>query len=910
MSPPTSVPTTIYVLLTLICITFHSVLSQPDETVRTYSLYEETPSNTFIADIRQGAGLKEEFGEDVFPTLRYAILPQSSEYSSYFTIDEVTAVLRTAQKIDRDEICRQQVSCPIRLDITIQPREYFRILKIVVEIDDTNDNPPKFVPGQFTKAIPENTQPGSSFTIPNADDPDSPKFGVKRYDLVSGAPEFALKVTNNTDGSVDLHLVLKEKVDRETKELYRVVVAAYDGGLQANSGYLTVDVAITDINDNNPTFDNETYHVNVTENVAKDITIIRVRARDPDAGMNGLVLYGWEAKTQQAFGNIFAINNSTGEISVKENLDYEKRQVYNLGVTARDQNPESLASLAKVIVKVKDVNDHAPEVTINALTTTGHVEISEGEPSGSFVAHISVADPDSGDNGEFSCSLDSPYFTIEKMYTTEYKVTTTRSLDRETAANYDLAFECADKGSPAMTSTAHISVSILDENDNPPKFTKQSYSAILAEENTVGAYIGQVNATDADLGQNGLVEYRPYGDALNFITVNPISGNVTARVKFDYEQAKTLEFLITATDHGVPPHTATTTLIIRLTDIDDEIPEFSQAEYVFDVYENLPLGTEVGKVNAFDADSPPYNQFLFALDPKVSATDAFVVEPQSGRIFTRLELDREEKSQYKLVVMAISEGAPNMRSTTDVVIHIADKNDNAPIVMFPNSYNDTIHIKNRTPVGDKVTEIVATDSDIGINSHLTFTLLEGNERDFFTMNEETGMILVKSNLEHLKDELFQLSVEVKDSGNPQHKVETVLNIVVNISSDNSMLSNQNLNIVISVAVVSAALTIILIIAIIVTKRHSPKREKQRYLSYTNGATEQKVLVMEQGKVEASGNSEIKLNKDDPSGKKVKFSKQIDFQNEQHPAKYPALDKSADSSYGSQVGLFHWFLPVF
>ena len=877
--------------------------SAQEEKILSYSIYEETPSNTFISDIRKDARLQEEFG-DVFSELRYAILPQSSEYSSYFTIDEMEGVLRTAAKIDRDEMCKVKVSCPIRLDLTIQPREYFQIIKVTVIIEDTNDNPPQFVPGRFSRSVAENTQPGASLTIPTADDPDSPKFGVKRYELVTGAPHFALKVTNSSDGTIDLHLVLQETLDRETRELYRVVVAAYDGGIPPNSGFLTIDVIVTDINDNNPKFDNQTYQVTVPENVSKDVIIIRVRAKDADAGPNGQVVYTFASKTLAAFGHLFSLNNSTGEITVKSSLDYEENTMYNLAVTARDRNPESLAALAKVIVKVQDVNDHSPEITINALTSTGHVEISEGAPIDSFVAHLSVADPDSGRNGQFTCSLASSYFNIQQMYQTEYKVVTTKTLDRETANNYDLAFVCEDHGTPALTSTTRISVTILDENDSAPQFSKQSYSTIMAENNKDGAFIVQVNATDADQGQNGMVEYRPFGSALGVLNVNPISGNVTARVSFDYEKADKFEFLIIATDHGVPPNTATATVILKLTDVDDELPVFSEPEYMFDVYENLPLGTQVGQVSATDLDSAPFNEFIFKVVPDALTTQAFVLESQTGKIFTRRELDREEQSQYQLVVMAISKGAPSMSTSVLVVIHIADKNDNSPVVLFPNLRNNTVHISSHTPVGEKVTEIKAVDADIGINSQLTYTFIGNSQRDFFTINEESGMILVKSNLEALNDELFKMQVKVHDNGHPQHTVETVLNIVVNKSLDHPMMSNQNLNIVVSVAVLSAVLTIILTVAIVITKRLDRRQNKSQYLYNTSS---EQVIVGNHGNTDPANTKVPARTKDDVRNtKEVAFNNQFDLEDEQHP-KYPVSEKSKDTQLTKVRTIFPYYV---
>ena len=859
-----------------------------------YSIYEETPKDSFVGDVRRDAQLQDKFTPEVFASLRYAILPQSSQYASYFSIDEVVGSLRTARTIDHDAICPQKEDCPITFDIAL-PKEHFQIIKITIQIDDINDNPPVFIDDHLSRPIPENTQPGRRFTIPAADDLDSPKFGVKRYELVTGAPQFALNVSTLPDGTGDLQLVLRLPLDRERRELYTLVIAAYDGGIPEKSGFLTVDMIILDVNDNRPKFDNDTYEVTVPENVSKNSVIIKLRARDSDALANGQVVYSFSSKTQAAFGSTFGIDNVTGEIYVKDSLDYEENTIYNLAVTANDKTVEALTGRAKVIVKIQDVNDHAPEITINALTSTGHVEISEGAAIDSFVAHISVADPDSGRNGQFTCSLASAYFDIQQMYQTEYKVVTTEALDRETAPLHRLTIVCKDQGVPSLTSEVPIPVTILDENDHAPKFTKSVYSEIIEENNVVGATIVQVNATDADAGGNARIEYRLRGDGARYINIDPLSGTVTARVSFDYEMFHKMEFEVIATDHGTPPKTDVAKVLLKITDTNDNNPEFEQDQYVFDVYENQPLGTEVGQVVAADADTAPYNAFMYFMDPGASDTENFVVEPQTGKIFTRQELDREGVSQFLLVVMAVSQENPSMQNSVRIIIHVADQNDNSPILLFPHPHNDTVYIGSRTPLGGRVAQILATDLDIGINARLLYQIRDDSDAGLFVINEQNGIISVKTSLADLGDKLFILKIQVSDSGSPQHKVESFLNVVVNKSLEQlPIMANQNLTIVVSVAVISAVLVIILTIAIILTKRQDKKGRKLKYVNQK--VLQPKVLMMENGK---GAEEEMDVSATEPSDnhinsrKEGSYSNNVDLADERSHTKYSAGMDQAD-----------------
>ena len=851
------------VFMFAVCLTcFTCQVTGQTERILAYSLYEETPANTFIAEIPRDAQLSLTIPVPDLSTLTYSILPNSGEYTDYFSIGEKDGVLRTTRRIDRDTICYQRVSCPLKLDVAVQPREYFRIIKVTIAILDQNDSPPSFLEGHFTRSIAENTNPGASFTIPTADDPDSPKYGVKRYEMITGAPQFDLKVTNNTDGSLDLHLVLKESVDREVRELYRVVIAAYDGGVPPRSGTLTLDIIILDVNDNYPHFTNDTYTVSVPESLEQNSIITTVRATDIDSGLNGQVVYSFSAKTEHSYGHLFRINNRTGEIYIKNKLDYEQGSTYTLSVTARDMNPESLTTMAKVIVNVKDVNDQPPKITVNALTSSGSVEIPEGESQGSLVAHISVEDADSGLSGQFSCNLESEMFTIQQLYGgTEYKIITSDVLDREQESSYNLEFICEDQGDPVLTSTALISVTVLDENDNPPSFSKQTYSAILPENNEIGASVIQINASDPDLGDNSVIEYRALGNAGNFLNVDPVTGVVTAKVSFDYEQALTLEFPIAAVDQGTPQKSSTATLIITFTDEDDSLPEFTATSYSFDVYENLPLGAEVGQVTAIDADSAPFNEFMYFMDPAASASDVFMLEPESGRIFTRKPLDREYISEYQLVIMAVSKSSPSQSNTVRVHIYVADRNDNTPSVIFPTRYNNTVYVEKALQVGDRVSTVVAADRDIGINSRLTYLITKGNEDGYFAVDTETGIISVNSeDLLMINEKIFKLNLMIKDNGSPQKTVDAVMNIVVNKSlTDLPSSSKQNLTIVITVVVISAILTVILIIAIVIIKRRET-RDKQKKVQYAQNIAGQHSLVIEnvhKTSVEApSGDSKV------------------------------------------------------
>lgn len=802
-----------------------------------YTIFEESPANTFIGDVASHSKLSEQFEADILDNLKFVVIIQGNVNAKYFKVDEVDGVLRTAMEIDRDVICPQQTDCTLRLDIAAHsPPEVFQIIKIAVSINDQNDNAPTFRDATVTRSIPEDTPPGTSFSIPTADDTDSPKFGVKDYHM-TGPSEFELKVTQVDGVPTDLHLVLKERMDREMLDHYRITVSALDGGVPPRTGSVSVEIVITDVNDNYPRFSNQTYGATVPEDVTRGFTVLRVTAIDKDSGANGEVVYGFSRSTARAFGDVFHINATTGDIIVASILDYELTQIYNLVVTATEKNAESVPTEAKATIRVTDVNDNGPKITVSTLSTTGQVQVSESASTGAFVALISVQDPDSGLGGQFKCALGTNTFRLQQLYPTEYTLETVSRLDRETIALHRIGFSCWDAGSPPQTSSVDIAIVVVDENDNEPRFTEATYSTVVKENNEEGQFLMAVTAEDVDAGNNGAVTYSLQGDAYQYITVDSVTGNVTAKISFDYEKIQQIRGTIVASDSGKTPLTSTVEIVLDIVDVDDESPVFAESHYDFHVFENQPVGTKLkGKpLSASDDDTFPFNEFFFSLAPNCSAAALFAVNPETGSITTRTNLDREDKDVYTLTVVATDRHSPNLSSEVEVYVEVWDDNDHAPVVIFPRTGNSTVYISSQASVGFTMPKIVAYDNDVGINARLSYSIVGGNEKNYFTIDESVGVISVRSEFRHRREDevLFTLQILVKDNGaSPKSAENASYKIIVKnvpVAATQASFVQQNLTIVLAVAVVSGTLIVILVVAIAIVFRQERRRKREVYL---------------------------------------------------------------------------------
>ena len=809
-------------------------LSQEDGTLH-YKLQEEVLVGTQVGNILQDSGLSRKYSVDVIKNLQFSFLSEPRVRLSIGTSD---GIIRTSGRIDRDKICPHKDICRVSLDVAVRPVLYFQIVKASVEIVDINDNWPKFPEPEITHPILESATIGSSFVIPSAVDEDSPAFGIERYELTqSSSDKFQLKVTPKLDGSKDVRLVLRGELDREVEDQYHVQVLAYDGGTKPGKLELTINVL--DSNDNDPIFTNTTYFVTTYENVGVRHVILKVHAADRDSGVNGRVVYGFSSQTQAMYGSLFGINNQTGEIFVKGRLDHEEAAIYHLMVTAADQGPDSLPADATVVVHILDLNDNPPQITVNTLaaSATNRAEIAEDSPTGTFVAHVTVTDPDSGNNGRFNCSLNDNSFSLVQKYETEYQIITAAGLDRERVPQYNLALVCRDMGAETQVAIKHIQVIVTDTNDHTPVFQQQKYTATLIENNFVGASLVSVNASDRDSGANADIRYSVSREASNWFHVNPHTGAITAKESIDRERNDMFSFYVLAADHGHPAKTGSAVVVVNIEDVNDEAPRFSKpGGYTMSVAENKSPGAEVGAVSADDLDGPEFNSFHYSLESGGRVADVFFIHPRTGLITTKVKLDREEQLVYYLKVKASDDSTPPKSGTVSVTVYVTDVNDNKPQFDYPTKDNNSVHISNMVPKDYTVAKVSAHDLDMDVNSKLSYIFFSGNEERIFAIDEDVGTITVTTDMSAITFHVYGLHIMAKDHGIPERYDVATLNIIVNKSipfplgggSNNSILSGHNFVIVISLACACAVITIILVIAIILIRRQDRGKRIHKY----------------------------------------------------------------------------------
>ena len=633
-------------------------IRQSDGTLEVkYRLEEEQEVGIYVGNVREDTHLASVYSADVMHKLQFRFLRQHQQPLP-FSVDVNTGVITTSGRVDRDVICPGAETCEVKLDVAVQPAQYFRVIRVTIAILDINDNAPRFPDAVVRFAILESAAVGTGLVLPVAVDPDSPKFSVRGYRDVTHSDTFDLREIrkpDSTSGSGELRLVLARPLNRERVDKYQLKIMAADGGTPALSGVVDVSVDVLDVNDNSPVFERNEYEATIVENAPPRTVVARVVATDADSGLNGQIVYEFTSLTQSSFGHIFAVTNTSGDVYVIGSVDYEERTAYQLVVVARDRGPESVASSVTVTVKVTDTNDNAPEISVDTLTgDTGVAVASEDAEPGTFVAHVAVSDRDSGRAGQVDCVVSDGHFRLKPMSSgddgDEYQLVTAAKLDRESRASYDVGIVCRDRGPEPRERVERVKISVVDVNDNDPQFRYPSYRTELIENNYVGAVVLRVNASDADAGHNAALRYSLRGGS--GFEVDEDSGVIKATDRFDRELAPSYRFFVVASDHGQPTaRSSSAEVIVDIVDVNDESPRFEHQTYSLDVDENSPVGTEVGTVKAIDSDVGSFGHVTYT-----TTSDLFSVDSETGRITTLQPLDHEVVKSYSLTVVASDSG--------------------------------------------------------------------------------------------------------------------------------------------------------------------------------------------------------------------------------------------------------------
>ncbi|XP_069387746.1 protocadherin gamma-A11-like isoform X38 [Paralichthys olivaceus] len=634
-----------------------------------YSVPEEMRPGSIVGNIAKDLGL--EVGK-LFT--RKARIDTEENHQHYCDINLKTGDFVIREKIDREELCAEKVSCLLKFELVLEsPLELHRISLL---IQDVNDNTPVFPKDTIKLEIRESADKGARYRVNEAHDADLGQNTVKQYNLEKNE-HFVLSVRDDSDGSKSVELVLDKELDREKEHDLNFMLIAVDGGVPQRSGTANIHVSVLDANDNAPVFDQAVYKASLPENAAVDTVVVAVSASDEDEGINGEVTYEFSRISERA-KRVFSLNSKTGEIKVIGPLDFESNSKYEMRIDAKDGY--GLSSDSKVMIDIIDVNDNAPVIYLKSLTNP----MPENVSPGTEVGIVNVQDRDSETSGQVRCSIQQNVpFKLVPSIKNYYSLVTTGQLDRELVSDYNITITATDEGSPPLSSSKTVQLSVADINDNPPVFEEQSYSAYVTENNKPGSTLCSVTARDPDWRQNGTVVYSLLAGEVNgapvssYLSVNGDTGVIHAVRSFDYEQFRSFKVHVMARDNGSPPLSSNVTVSVFISDVNDNSPQilYPAPEGNSFMTELVPKaahgGSLVSKVIAVDADSGQ-NAWLSYHIVKSTDPGLFTIGVHSGEIRTQRDISESDSMKQNLIVAVKDNGQPSLSATCSMYLLISD----------------------------------------------------------------------------------------------------------------------------------------------------------------------------------------------------------------------------------------------
>uniref|UniRef100_G3N7U4 Cadherin, EGF LAG seven-pass G-type receptor 2 n=1 Tax=Gasterosteus aculeatus aculeatus TaxID=481459 RepID=G3N7U4_GASAC len=721
------------------------------------SVAENQPSGTSVVVLKAVDGDEGEAGR-----LEYFIEALfDSRSNNLFAVDPANGYVSTVEVLDR-ETKDTHVFRVTAVDHGVPRRTAMATLTITVR--DTNDHDPVFEQQDYKESIRENLEISYEVLTVRATDGDAPVNGNILYRIV------------NTNGSNDVFEIdsrsgvirTRGLVDREEVEAYMLLVEANDQGRDPGprSATATVHIVVEDDNDNAPQFSEKRYVVQVPEDMTPNTEILQVTATDRDRGSNAVVHFSIMSGNTRGQ---FYIDAQTGNMDLVSHLDYEANKEYTLRIRAQDGGRPPLSNISGLVtVQVLDVNDNAPIF----VSTPFQATVLENVPPGYSIIHIQAVDADSGNNSrlEYRLTETTPNFPFTINNSTGWLVVASE-LDRESVDFYNFGVEARDHGYPVMSSSASISMTILDVNDNNPEFTQKGYYMRLNEDAVVGTSVVTVSAVDQDI--NSVVTYQiSSGNTRNRFSITSQSGGglITLALPLDYKLERQYVLTVTASD-GTRLDNAK--VFVNVTDANTHRPVFQSSHYTVNINEDRPVGTTVVLISATDEDTGENARITYYMDDSIPQFD---IDPDTGAVTTRMELDYEDQVSYTLAITARDNGIPQKSDTTYLEILVNDVNDNSPRFLRDHYVGSVME---DVPVFTSVVQVSAIDRDSGLNGRVFYTFQGGEDGEGdFIIESTSGIVRTLRRLDRENVPVYTLQAFAVDKGVPA--LRTAVNIQVTI----------------------------------------------------------------------------------------------------------------------------------
>ncbi|XP_022160935.1 cadherin-87A isoform X1 [Myzus persicae] len=714
------------------------------------------------------------------------------EGTDHLVVDSNTGVVTVAKPLDHEE------SDTLKFTVTLQQKNSVEVVRLPISVIilDENDNVPIFVHTPYEGMVSEESKIGTTvFKWIHVEDLDKVGEPLEvRCESVSqnddGCLKFKIQSLNVSESYYLGVLVVNGDIQYSETQFYKLLLVASDG---VHETKITLDIHVKDIQNMPPIF-----HGSLTTVISEDISvgthILTVNAKDGDRGDPRSIVYDLIQNPM----DYFSLDGLSGDLSTAKPIDREtlsnNNGIITLTVRAREIfNGSALddklsSSTAIITITVQDVNDEPPVFNKRDYFILIPENIAPGTPLPNL--NMSVTDSDIGANSEFSLRLhdESKLFVIEPTKAigsidVGIKLANNVKLDYEDPNQRKfivlvIASEPSEKYD--LTSTATLTIQVTDVNDNPPEFDNNAYTLTVNETATPGTIVGVVKATDRDSNPN--IVYKLSGPSADKFYVDKNSGiisvalcsNVGKAPCLDYETQSNYYLTYIATDDNGNGQSNSVTIMVMVTDSNDNPPIFIQHSYTSLIDEGVTTFEPPLIVQAIDADKS--SSIIYSI---ISGNEGnlFKIDQSSGEIFISSPNGLQRSKNNITLVIIASDGVYSDEATVNIVV--LDVNNNSPQFLL-DSYNVSIH--ENEPIGFSVIRVEAIDEDLDMNANLTYHIQEGSF-NHFAIDHITGLIYTSSKLDFDQHSNYAIKTLSIDKGTPALTGSTTVFInIINVNN--------------------------------------------------------------------------------------------------------------------------------
>ncbi|WAQ97850.1 PC11X-like protein [Mya arenaria] len=502
-----------------------------------------------------------------------------------------------------------------------------------------------------------------------------------------------------------------------------------------------------------------------------------------------------QGKVYEQYFHVDGLNGSlfTNTVIDRETITecvYETECVLPISIVAKSKISAFFRTL-KVTVSIVDINDHSPKFPVEFKSLT----VSEVATVGSSMALDGATDADSGNNTLQRYfilnedALDLPFTTTYETYfdgRSVVKLQIKGDLDRESRDSYSLVIVAEDGGSPHLTGSMTVTITIDDVNDNPPVFGESEYKATINETLDVGEEIIRLLATDADIGVNSLIEYRLSKNQIGKIheqfNLDITSGSLTLKERF--ASGGEYRIIVEASDRGSQPLMSQAVIIITVLDSDNNRPQikinlFTDSD-MGTVSEFADVGTVVAHVGITDEDTGANGIISCEMNSDNQVFNLQSYDDNEYKVTVAKQIDRETMDYIYVIINCHDKGTPPQNTFVEFTVQVLDENDHSPVFLQEIYFVDIM--ENNIKDTD-IVQVSAKDIDLNQNGEVTYSLWASGEYRF-TMDPQSGVIKTQSVFDREKNASIMFYTYAIDQGKPARTSTATVQINVLDQNDN------------------------------------------------------------------------------------------------------------------------------